>query len=344
MRDRKRDRDRDDRREEGGSGRSKLARMESEAETRRRTVIVTQLTSKVTEDTVERFFGQLGRVVDVAMPRSDKGGKHKGIAYVEMNSSEDVPNCILLNNSVPDFQKFPILVEALKVAGDTSVPAPPPPPPMNAGGISGSAGLGAGHVPAPPPPVSAPANGNIVTGVQTKVLIRNIHGSVETQALLDVLQYYGPVSELHFQRSQNIKMAFVTFGDASAAYSARDALHKFELGGFQLEFSLVKSSEESSSGAARVIISVPLLDTPSDPSEQDLISDIKVECEEAGIADEVTVTRKDSRLRASHEKRGQRGLYALVKCENAQTAKKAVSAFDGRFYSGRLMTAYLYGS
>ena len=38
------------------------------------------------------------------MPRSDK--KHKGIAYVEMKSSEDVPNCILLNNSVPDFRNF----------------------------------------------------------------------------------------------------------------------------------------------------------------------------------------------------------------------------------------------
>jgi RNA recognition motif-containing protein len=334
-----RKRDRDDRREgREDSGRSKLARMEAESERRRRTVIVSQLTSKVTEETLESFFGQLGRVVDVAMPRSDKG-KNKGIAYVEMNSSEDVLNCVLLNNSVPDFQKFPILVEALKVAGDTLVTATLP----NTGvpGVDMNAGMAGGQVP-PPPPMSAPANGNVVTGVQTKVLIRNIHANVETQALLDVLQYYGPVSEIHFQKSQNIKMAFVTFGDASAAYSARDALHKFELGGFQLEFSLVKSSEDNSSGAARVIISVPLLDIPSDPSEEELISDIDAECAKEGIG--VTVTRKDPRLRASHEKRGQKGAYALLKCENATMAKKAVSAFDGRFYSGRLMTAYLYGS
>lgn len=326
MRDRKRERDdrwkdRDDRE----SGRSKLARMEEETERRRRTVLVSQLTSKVTEDTVERFFGQLGRVADVAMPRSDKG-THKGIAYVEMKASEDVPNCILLNNSVPDFQKFAICVEALHVAGDTSAP----PHVYTNGSIP------------PPPPAALPASGSVATGVQTKVLIRNIHGDVESQALLDVLQYYGPVSELHFQRSQNTKMAFVTFGDASAAYSARDALHKFELGGFQLEFSLVKSSEESSSGSARVIVSVPLFDTPSDPREEELVSDVSTECLKAGI--EADVSRKDPRLRTTYEKRGQKGAHALLKCEDPQAAKKAALTFDGRFYTGRLVTAYLYGS
>ena len=128
------------------------------------------------------------------------------------------------------------------------------------------------------------------------MLIRNIHGDVEKQALLDVLQYYGPVSELYLQQSQNTKMAFVTFGDASAAYSARDALHKFELGGYQLEFSLVKSSEDASSRAARVIVSVPLLDSPADPKRR-LISDLSAECLKTGI--EALVNRKDPRLRIS---------------------------------------------
>ncbi len=46
------------------------------------------------------------------MLRDKVSGQHKGFAYVEMDSLEDIPSCLLFNNVVPDFQKFPILVKA----------------------------------------------------------------------------------------------------------------------------------------------------------------------------------------------------------------------------------------
>ena len=57
MKSRKRDRDENWRdRYDGDGSRNKLARMEEEMERRRRTVLVSQLTAKVTEDIIKRFF------------------------------------------------------------------------------------------------------------------------------------------------------------------------------------------------------------------------------------------------------------------------------------------------
>jgi RNA recognition motif-containing protein len=240
---RQRKRERSEDQYEEGSGKSKLAKLEADAERSRRMVVVRQLTTKVTETTIEQFFGQIGEVADVAMPRNDKG-KHRGIAYVEMKESANVPNCILLNDSVPDFQKFPILVEA-----------------VNGDGGSGSGSGSSSHahanthtnpvanaaafVAALPPPPAAAATPLLVTKgstVPTKVLIRNIRGDIDNGEFLEVLRYYGPVSQLHFQRSADTNIAFVTFAGADGASGARDALHKFELGGLHLEVSLVAAA------------------------------------------------------------------------------------------------------
>jgi RNA-binding protein 39 len=77
-----------------------------------RTVFVSQLTAKVNEAMIRSFFDQLGKVNNIIMIRDKNSGKHKGFAYVEMGDLEAIPNCLLFNNVVPDFQKFPILVKA----------------------------------------------------------------------------------------------------------------------------------------------------------------------------------------------------------------------------------------
>ena len=75
-------------------------------------MFVSQLTAKITEAHLERFFGELGRVNNVIMIRDKATGRHKGFAYVEMADVDTIPDCLLFNNVVPDFQKFPILVKA----------------------------------------------------------------------------------------------------------------------------------------------------------------------------------------------------------------------------------------
>lgn len=39
-------------------------------------------------------------------------GRLQGFAYVEMKSLESVPVVLQLNDRVPDFQKFPVMVKA----------------------------------------------------------------------------------------------------------------------------------------------------------------------------------------------------------------------------------------
>lgn len=46
------------------------------------------------------------------MLRDKNTGRHKGFAYVEMTNLDDIPNCLLFNNVVPDFQKYLIMVKA----------------------------------------------------------------------------------------------------------------------------------------------------------------------------------------------------------------------------------------
>ena len=66
----------------------------------------------MSEKSLEDFFGQIGSVKNIIMLRDKLTGLHKGFAYVEMTELESIPNCLLFNNVVPDFQKFPILVKS----------------------------------------------------------------------------------------------------------------------------------------------------------------------------------------------------------------------------------------
>ena len=133
LRDRSRDRkDREERSAVKVVDKEKLAAEEAEAERLRaierealrkkkeidnltkdqRTIFVGQLVAKVNEKQLEEFFETLGPVNDVIMLRDKGTGRHKGFGYVEMAELESIPNCLLLNNVVPNFQKYPILVKA----------------------------------------------------------------------------------------------------------------------------------------------------------------------------------------------------------------------------------------
>ncbi|KAH8066791.1 hypothetical protein JL720_12642 [Aureococcus anophagefferens] len=77
-----------------------------------RTVFVSQLVMKATEKQIRKFFEKVGKVKDVIMIRDKYTNRHKGFAYVEMADLESVPMVLMLNGTVADFQRFPILVKA----------------------------------------------------------------------------------------------------------------------------------------------------------------------------------------------------------------------------------------
>ena len=74
-----------------------------------RTVCISQLTQKTREKHLRRYFRQYGRVRNVVMLR-DHYGRHRGFAYVEMSTLEAAQQVVMLSGQVPDWQRFPILV------------------------------------------------------------------------------------------------------------------------------------------------------------------------------------------------------------------------------------------
>lgn len=77
-----------------------------------RTVFVSQLVMKADERAVRKYFEKIGKVKQVIMIRDKYTNRHKGFSYVEMKDLDSIPLVLMVNNAVPDFQKFPILIKA----------------------------------------------------------------------------------------------------------------------------------------------------------------------------------------------------------------------------------------
>ncbi|RHZ26735.1 hypothetical protein DYB31_006014 [Aphanomyces astaci] len=77
-----------------------------------RTVFVGQLTQKVRERDLEKFFGSLAKLEHVLLIRDKFTNKSKGFAYVEFSNLEDIPKVLVVNGQIPTFQSFPILIKA----------------------------------------------------------------------------------------------------------------------------------------------------------------------------------------------------------------------------------------
>lgn len=78
-----------------------------------RTIFVNQLVMRTTAKDIRRYFRrQIGaKVNDVIMLKDRRTGKHKGCAYVEMKSMDDVGKVLNVSGQPPDFQRFPILIK-----------------------------------------------------------------------------------------------------------------------------------------------------------------------------------------------------------------------------------------
>jgi RNA-binding protein 39 len=186
-----------------------------------RTIFVGQLTKKVQERDLERFFGQIGKVKSVIMLRDKFTGAHKGFAYVEMEDLEHVPNALLFNNVVPDFQKFPILVKASEAEKNFLARKDP--------------------------------FTKQLEGPDTRIYIGNIHLSLDENALKAVLEQFGPVEsvKLHRDHLGNSKgFAFVKFIRPDSSAIALAALPGLEIAGRALKVGHVSESKTGSTDAS----------------------------------------------------------------------------------------------
>lgn len=97
-----------------------------------RTIFVSQLVMRADDRDIGHYFKRsVGtRVRDVILLRDRRTGRHKGCAYVELGSLEDVELALVASGKTPDFQRFPILIKRTEseknavAATATFVPAP----------------------------------------------------------------------------------------------------------------------------------------------------------------------------------------------------------------------------
>lgn len=89
-----------------------------------RTVFVSQLVMRATDSDLRRYFRKtVGcKLNEIEMLRDKRTGRHKGCAYIEMRSMDDVARAVAVNGAAPDFQKFPILVKASEAEKNYVVP------------------------------------------------------------------------------------------------------------------------------------------------------------------------------------------------------------------------------
>lgn len=179
-----------------------------------RTIFVGQLVKKANERNLEDFFGQIGRVKNVIMLRDKFTTAHKGFAYVEMADLESIPNCLLFNNVIPDFQKFPIAVKASEAEKNFIAKREGAKEVVQPGAVLGS----------------------ILP--DTRVYVGNIHINIDEMSLQKVLEQFGPIESLKLHRDNmgNSKgFAFVKYISMDSANMAMAALPSIELAGRQLK-------------------------------------------------------------------------------------------------------------
>lgn len=175
-----------------------------------RTIFVGQLTMKVHEENLREFFSQIGIVKNIIMIRDKSTGKHKGFGYVEMQDLESIPNCLLFNNVVPDFQKFPILVKASEAEKNF---------------LAKKDTLAK----------STLANGEIP---DCRVYLGNIHVNINEDALRLLCEQFGPVDSITLHRDEmgNSKgFAFIRYRSHENAQMAMTGLAGVEVVGRALK-------------------------------------------------------------------------------------------------------------
>jgi RNA-binding protein 23/39 len=197
-----------------------------------RTVFVSQLTAKVNEGMIRSFFDQLGTVNNIIMIRDKNSGKHKGFAYVEMLDLEAIPNCLLFNNVVPDFQKFPILVKAseaeknFNAKKETATSVKP-------GEVKERTGVMGGDP-------------------DCRLYIGNIHVNINEIALKTVLEQFGPTENVNLHRDEmgtSKGFAFIRYTSPESALLALTNLAGVELAGRALKVGrVIDNSVQPASG------------------------------------------------------------------------------------------------
>jgi len=185
------------------------------------------------------YFGEMGKVSSVLLLRDRHTGRHKGCGYVEMRDLADIPNILLLNNSVPNFQKYPILVKPSEAEKNFAARKPD----NSDGSNTGKIGLKEGW--------------DISRG-DPRIYIGSIHPSINEEQLKSLLSSFGVVEDIRLHKDElgNSKgFAFARYAEAESAQVAITGSKGIELFGKALKIGPVNDGNQSASNQQQIVSS-----------------------------------------------------------------------------------------
>ncbi|KAI9917912.1 hypothetical protein PsorP6_012598 [Peronosclerospora sorghi] len=212
-----------------------------------RTVFVGQLTQKVREKDLERFFSKVGKVESVLLIRDKFTNRSKGFAYVELSNLEDVPKVLLMNGQVPDFQVFPIMIKASEAEKNFAAKKDSV---MNASAansgslLTNASGGGAAGTMGGTTGMSAAA-----LSAASRIYCGNLHTNITEDDLRIVFQSFGEVLSVTINRDEIGRSRGYGFIQFSSPQEANFALSKgngLELAGNYLRLGPVNENAMSS--------------------------------------------------------------------------------------------------
>jgi len=176
-----------------------------------RTVFVSQLVMKADERIVKKFFEKVGKVKQVIMIRDKYTNRHKGFAYVEMAQLDAIPLVLMIHNTVPDFQKFPILIKASEAEKNFLAKQ------ESAAAASSSAAM-----------------------VKDRLYVGNLHELIGEDDLREVLKNFGSIDSVKVTRDETGKSKGYGFVKFARAEEAENALTKLDQQGLELMGKVLK--------------------------------------------------------------------------------------------------------
>ena len=219
-----------------------------------RTIFLGQLQQKATARDIRKFLRAVGgvKVTNVELIRDRRSGRHKGFAYVELKTLEDVPRAMQLNGQRFQFRPgtskakigFPILIKGSEAQRNFAHQQERN---MNRASTTKDAAEAMGVAAARATKALEEAQQAAARkAVETRLYVHNIHSAIGETELRSILEPYGKLDHVAFNKAIELAegvlrpgyvataSAMVTFCEAEHAVKALTELNGMDVGGVEL--------------------------------------------------------------------------------------------------------------
>ena len=229
-----------------------------------RTIFVNQLVMRTRSKDIRNYFRKKvgAKVNEVSLLTDRRTGKHKGCAYIEMRTMDDVHKALAVSGQTPDWQRFPILIKPSEAEKNYVVPV-----------SASTATAMAPRTTAPPiKPLLGP-NGLPIEA--QKVYVGSLDPRVSQDHLFQLFHHFGDLQKVNLQMDPNTGIskgyAFLKFHDPKDANLAIQTMAGQVLAGRPLKTGWASQTVGSSPGVP-VVTSDEFPDDASEKAQKGLVA------------------------------------------------------------------------